>query len=161
MHELPHTPGCLVCGRSNPHGLHLSLFVDAEGMVRTMYTPRPEHIGFSGIVHGGALATVLDEAMVWAATWSYKRFCYCAEMTVRYKMPARVGMALRAEATVESARPRLTTTVGRLYSPDGAIICEATAKYVPLPTGENAAMVATLVDEPHTVDTARALRAKT
>src|SRR5215471_5557878 len=83
MHELPHTPGCLVCGRANPHGLHLSLFVDRNSVVHTNYTPRPEHIGFSSIVHGGALATVLDEAMVWAATWSYKRFCYCAELTVR------------------------------------------------------------------------------
>ena len=27
--ELPHTAACLVCGRDNPHGLHLHLHVDA------------------------------------------------------------------------------------------------------------------------------------
>src|SRR5687767_15623921 len=52
--ELPHTAGCLVCGRQNPHGLRLSLDVDeSSGVVRVDFTPRPEHIGFEGIVHGG------------------------------------------------------------------------------------------------------------
>ena len=59
--ELPHTAGCLVCGRQNPHGLGLSLHVDeGSGVVSVEFAPRPEHIGFEGIVHGGVLATVLD-----------------------------------------------------------------------------------------------------
>ena len=69
--ELPHTRGCMVCGRGNPLGLGLSLFVDpASGVVRVNYTPAGPHIGFEGVVHGGVLATVIDEAMVWAATWA-------------------------------------------------------------------------------------------
>src|SRR5437899_391243 len=47
--ELPHTPNCLVCGRANPHGLHLSLHVDpASNLVTTTFTPTPDHIGFEG-----------------------------------------------------------------------------------------------------------------
>jgi len=158
MHELPHTAGCLACGRSNPHGLHLCLFVDRNGVVHTTYTPLPQHIGFSGIVHGGALATAVDEAMVWAATWSYKRFCFCAELTVRYKVPAQVGQSLRIEAAVESSRPRLTMTTARVLGAEDVLVCEAAAKYVPLSPEQNAAMIATLVDEPRTADTARILR---
>ena len=76
--ELPHTAGCLVCGRDNPHGLHLSLHVDPDsGIVTVDFIPLAEHIGFEGIIHGGVLATVLDEAMVWAATWAGRRFCVC------------------------------------------------------------------------------------
>src|SRR5215211_2330757 len=104
--ELPHTRGCVVCGRGNTVGLGLSLFVNpAIGVVRVNYTPRAPHIGFEGVVHGGVLATVIDEAMVWAATWAGKRFCLCGEMTVRYRAPAGVGRALTVEARVESARP--------------------------------------------------------
>jgi len=56
--------GCLVCGRENPQGLHLHLDVDEEtGVVRCEFTPLGTHIGFEGVVHGGILATVLDEAM--------------------------------------------------------------------------------------------------
>src|SRR5207253_656525 len=45
--ELPHTAGCLVCGRQNPKGLHLHLHVDeATGAVETRFTPGSEHIGF-------------------------------------------------------------------------------------------------------------------
>src|ERR1700733_15407 len=93
--ELPHTPNCLVCGQSNPHGLHLSLHVDpATGIVTTTFTPTKDHIGFEGIIHGGIIATVLDEAMVWAATWSGKGFCVCAELTTRFKESALVGVPL-------------------------------------------------------------------
>ena len=57
--ELPHTAGCLVCGRQNPIGLHLHLHVEeSTGAVETHFTPAAEHIGFEGIIHGGILATV-------------------------------------------------------------------------------------------------------
>src|SRR4051812_17649018 len=111
--ELPHTPNCLVCGRLNPHGLHLSLRVDLEsGVVTTELTPSGDHIGFEGIVHGGVLATVLDEAMVWAATWAGKRFCVCGELNVRYRQSAGVGEGLVVVAKVEEARRKLITTLG-------------------------------------------------
>src|SRR4029450_2695085 len=83
--ELPHTAGCLVCGRQNPHGLKLSLHVDEGGTGGAEFTPRAEHIGFEGIVHGGVLATVLDEAMVWAATWAGRRVCVAGGMTGRFR----------------------------------------------------------------------------
>src|SRR5258708_40331323 len=94
--ELPHTRGCLVCGRENPYGLQLHRDVDEQtGIVSCQFTPEPRHIGFEGIVHGGLLATVLDEAMVWVATWSGKRFCVCGELNVRYRQSATVGQPLR------------------------------------------------------------------
>jgi uncharacterized protein (TIGR00369 family) len=158
--ELPHTAGCLVCGRQNPHGLKLSLDVDeSTGVVSVQFTPRPEHIGFEGIVHGGVLATVLDEAMVWAATWAGKRFCVAGEMTVRFRRSAGVGTPLRVEAKVESSRARLVQTAGTIVDGSGAAVADATGKYVPVPPERNRAVVATLVDEPPTAAAAAALRA--
>ena len=97
--ELPHTHGCLVCGPSNALGLKLSLQIDpATGIVHVDFSPRREHICFEGIAHGGMLATVFDEAMVWAATWNLRRFCVCGEFSVRFRRPATVGETLHMEA---------------------------------------------------------------
>ena len=164
--ELPHTAGCLVCGRNNPHGLRLSLHVDeATGVVTVHFTPRPEHIGFEGIVHGGVLATVLDEAMVWAATWAGKHFCVAAEMSVRFRKTAAVGVPLRVKATVEAAaskRPgkptRVVYTAAVIVDETGATVAEATGKYVAVTPERNRDVVGTLVDEPATAPAARVLR---
>jgi acyl-coenzyme A thioesterase PaaI-like protein len=156
--ELPHTAGCLVCGRDNPHGLHLHLHVDAAGVVTTDFTPAAAHIGFVGVTHGGVLATVLDEAMVWAATWAGRRFCLCGEMTVRFRQPALVGAPLRFEARVTASRSRIIQTAGVVLDELGGMVAEATAKYVPLPPDKNRAFVATLVDEAATAETGRTLR---
>ena len=163
--ELPHTGGCLVCGRNNPHGLRLSLHADeATGDVTVDFTPRPEHIGFEGIVHGGVLATVLDEAMVWAATWAGKRFCVAGEMSVRFRKSAAVGGPLRCEARLESpprrpGLPRIFHTSGTIIEvATGDIIAEAAGKYVPVPPERNRDVVATLVDEAQTRVAASALR---
>lgn len=157
--ELPHTAGCLVCGRANVHGLQLSLHVhESDGEVWTQFVPRAEHIGFVGIVHGGMLATVLDEAMVWAATWHGKRFCVAGEMTVRFKNSAEVGKPVMVRARVESARSRLITAVGRIEAEDGRLIAEASGKYVPLDDERNRAFLATLVEEEGTKEAGGVLR---
>src|SRR5687768_2169408 len=127
--ELPHTAGCLVCGRDNPVGLHLRLLVDpATGVVRVTFTPGPQHIGFEGIVHGGVLATVLDEEMVWSATWAGKRFCVCGELTVRFRRSPLIGQTLETTAEVEGSRPKPVQTVGRITDTKGQVIAQALGK---------------------------------
>ena len=158
--ELPHTAGCIVCGMQNPHGLRLSLHVhdDPGGPVTADFTPGPQHIGFQGIVHGGILSTVLDEAMVWAATWAGKRFCVAGELSVRFRNSAAVGQPLRVEAKVSAVRSRLIETTGEIREPGGRLIATAGGKYVPVSDERNREFVATLVEDPGTTDAAHALR---
>jgi acyl-coenzyme A thioesterase PaaI-like protein len=159
--ELPHTHGCLVCGRTNPHGLHLSLHVDPDtSTVTTTFTPKLEHIGFENIIHGGLLATVLDEAMVWTATWSGKRFCVAGELTIRYRASARPGEMVTVTATLDTTRSKLITTRGQITRPsDNATIATATGKFVPLDPARHAAFLTTFVDDPTTRAAATLLRA--
>ncbi len=148
--ELPHTAGCLVCGRHNPHGLRLSLHVDpATGIVTVDFTPQAEHIGFDGIVHGGVVATIVDEAMVWAATWMGRRFCVCGEMSVRFRKPLAVGERVQIAAQVEFSRPRLIETTAKMTGA-GGLLATASGKYVPVDPAQNEAIMATLIDEPST-----------
>ena len=161
--QLPHTAGCLVCGRDNPHGLRLDLNVDPDtGMVRVEFTPRPEHIGFEGVVHGGVIATVIDEVMVWAATWAGRRFCVCGELTTRFRREAAVGRALVVEAKVESNRPRLIVTAAEVRDVEsGEVLATGAGKYVPVPPDRNRAFVQTLVPDDATRETARVLQTAT
>jgi acyl-coenzyme A thioesterase PaaI-like protein len=147
-----------VCGRDNPHGLHLQLHVDdVTGVVSVDVTFSPDHVGFIDVVHGGAVATVADEAMVWAATWAGKRFCLCGEMSVRFMKPTTPGVAYRFEAMVESKRSRLITTTCRVLDPNGVEIATATAKYLPLPAEQHARVVKTFVSESISDEAATAL----
>lgn len=151
MIELPHTTGCFVCGRDNTHGLHLSLHVEpSTGIVHTTFTPDAEHIGFQGIIHGGILATVADEAMVWAAIWSSHRSCVAGELTVRYKRKAIVGQPLIVQAKIKQSRPRLIETECDLVMNDGNLVASATGKYVPLSLADTEAFLRTLMDDPLT-----------
>jgi acyl-coenzyme A thioesterase PaaI-like protein len=158
--ELPHTNGCLVCGKSNPHGLKLRLHVQPEsGLVSTEFVPKPEHIGFDGIVHGGVISAVMDEAMVWASTWRAKRFCFAGEFTVRFREPLKPYQAARVEASVEFSRPKLIEATAKLFDFGGRLIATASGKYLPVSPEQHAQFVKTFVIEPTTAPAAAALGA--
>ena len=149
--QLPHSADCLVCGRANPVSLGLSLHVDpVSGLVRTRFEPASVHVGFDGIVHGGATATVLDEAMVWAASWAARRFCVCGELTVRYRQAARVGVPLDFVARVESARRKMVLVTAEALNPDGVVVASAAGKYVPVSDDQHAVLVRGMLREPAT-----------
>jgi uncharacterized protein (TIGR00369 family) len=157
--ELPHSPGCLVCGRSNAHGMKLMLFVDEQsGQVRCDFIARAEHVGFEGVIHGGVLATVVDEAMVWTATWKGKRFCLCGELTVRFRQSVHVGQSLIVMAQVDYIRPTLVETTARVIDSTNALIATASGKYVPVAADQHKAFVATLLEEEATSRTLSLLR---
>src|SRR5690349_3665040 len=132
MQELPHTHSCFVCGESNPLGLKLRFHTDGR-VVTTRFTPRAEHIGFKGTVHGGLVATVLDEIMVWACAVQTKRFAFSAELNVRYLH------SLQPHEEVSVTAELVTNRKGKLFEPkaemrnkDGLLLASATGKYIPI-----------------------------
>jgi len=156
--ELPHTNGCLDCGKHNPHGLKLRLHVLPDsGLVSTEFVPKPEHVGPDGIVHGGVISAVMDEAMVWASTWRGKRFCFTGEINVRFREPLKPYQAARVEASVEISRPRLVEATAKLFDFGGRLIATASGKYLPVSAEEHAQFIKTFVVEPGTAVAAAAL----
>jgi uncharacterized protein (TIGR00369 family) len=146
METLPHTRSCFVCGESNPTGLNLRFETDWR-VVRARFTPRAEHVGFQGVVHGGILATLLDEAMVWACVAQTKRFAFCADLNVRFVKPVRPGMEIVATAEVmANRRDKIFEAAAELKSHIGEIFASATGKYLPIKEADLAAMAPDLVD---------------
>ena len=154
MTPLPHTHSCFVCGESNAHGLRLRFHADGQ-IVHTRFTPRAEHIGFKSVAHGGILATVLDEIMVWAVAVATRRFAYCAEMTVRFQQPAKPDEELLVSAElVANRRNKLFEAKAELRNPAGQIVATATGKYLPVPAADVPAMLTELVGDLSVIEAA-------
>jgi uncharacterized protein (TIGR00369 family) len=148
MRELPHTRSCFVCGESNSSGLNLRLETDGR-LVQARFVPRAEHVGFRGIVHGGLLATLLDEIMVWACAVRTKQFAYCAELTVRYASPARPNQTLVGAAElVSNRRGRLFEARAELRDEAGVRLASATGKYIPVKDADVSEMATDFVGDP-------------
>lgn len=91
MKELKDNQRCYVCGKDNPSGLHVQFAVDRTTRTITgRFTPRREHEGWEGIVHGGIIAALMDEAMVKLAAHLGEP-AVSAEITVKFKSPVSSG----------------------------------------------------------------------
>jgi uncharacterized protein (TIGR00369 family) len=145
---LPHTRSCFVCGESNPSGLKLRFETDGR-TVHTRFTPRPEHIGFKQTVHGGLIATLLDEIMVWACAVQTHRFAFCAELNVRFQNPVRPNEEVAAIGElVANRRDRLFEARAELKDPQGRVLATATGKYLPIDPAAVTDMATDFVDDP-------------
>lgn len=94
MKALRDTSRCFVCGKDNPAGLRALFETDpSRRTISGRFTPQKEHEGWDGIVHGGILSALLDEAMVKLAAHLGSK-AVSAEITVKYKAPAASGEEL-------------------------------------------------------------------
>jgi uncharacterized protein (TIGR00369 family) len=148
MKTLPHTYSCFVCGESNPAGLKLRFETDGR-TVQAGFRPRSEHVGFKQTVHGGLIATLLDEVMVWACAVQTRRFAFCAELNVRYLAPARPDEDLVATGELTSNRHgKLFEAKAELKNQTGSVLARATGKYLPIKTADAAQLATDFVDDP-------------
>ncbi|HEX5221501.1 MAG TPA: PaaI family thioesterase [Verrucomicrobiae bacterium] len=147
MKELPHTHSCFVCGDANPLGLKLRFETDGR-VVRTVFRPCAEHVGFKGVVHGGITATVLDEVMVWACAVATRRFAYCAELNVRYLQPLspEVEMIVTGEL-VENRKGRIFEAKAAIQNGAAVSCVEARGKYLPIKARDVSQLVTDFVGD--------------
>ena len=97
--------------------------------MRTTYVIPERLQGFAGIVHGGVLATILDECMV-NTVWLRGSTAVTARLEVRLRHPASVGerVTFRAEIVRESSRGFEVTS--RAALDDGTVIADGKALLV-------------------------------
>ena len=148
MRTLPHTHSCFVCGESNPVGLKLRFETDGR-IVQTRFRPGPEHVGFRQTIHGGLIATLLDEIMVWACAVQTRRFAFCAELNVRFLNPVRPNEELAAVGELASnRRDKLFEARAELKNQAGLVLATATGKYLPIKNADAKEMATDFVGDP-------------
>ena len=118
--------GCFACGPEHPGGLRLAFQTDTEA--RTAWaetTVGPRFEGADGMVHGGIVATLLDEAMVHASR-TVTPLAATASLRVRYRAPTPTGETVRIEAQVLWTRHGAIGCTARL-SQRGRVLAEGEA----------------------------------
>jgi acyl-coenzyme A thioesterase PaaI-like protein len=121
-------PNCFVCGSENPEGLQIPFERRPEGGCRAEYSPRPTHVGWPEIIHGGLLFTLMDEAVAWASIYA-GRHAVTGKAEARFRAPARVGSRLIVTGwvTTSSRRALRARAEIREGGDAGPVICEMDA----------------------------------
>lgn len=125
---------CFVCGLKNPNGLHLRFYSTAPGEVEVRHTI-PEHFqGYPGVVHGGIVAAMLDEAAGRSHMGGENpRFMFTAKLEIRYRQNVPVGQPLRLVGVAGKGRGRSATATAYLYDAQDQLLAEAEALLVDVP----------------------------
>jgi len=119
---------CFACGGSNPIGMRLRIEI-GEGVARTSWVAGDDYVGWSDKIHGGIIATMLDEVMAWAPS-SFDSWAVTAVMSIRYRAPASPGEELLATGRVVARRRRIYEVRGEVVTADGRLIAEGTGRYL-------------------------------
>ena len=119
---------CFGCGSENPRGLGLQFRLE-EGRAVAEFTPPDFLQGYPGFVHGGGVATVLDEAMGWAV---YGRgiWAMTARLTMRFRKPVPLNRAVVVSGWVTRDRGRFLELRAELRAQDGALLAQADGLFV-------------------------------
>jgi uncharacterized protein (TIGR00369 family) len=119
---------CFACGTENESGLRLIFTYGEDGRTaETRFVADAPYQGWKDLVHGGILMTLMDETMAKAAVHGGLSVV-TAEMTTKFKRPARIGALLICSAKIEDVRKRLVYARTTIRSEDGSVIAEATGK---------------------------------
>jgi uncharacterized protein (TIGR00369 family) len=139
---------CFACGDTNPIGMRLTIEL-GEATASATWTAGDDYVGWSDKLHGGIVATLLDEVMAWACS-SYDAWAVTAEMTVRYRSPASPGETLSAVGRVVSRRRRIYEVSGRVTGGDGRVVAEGSGRYLGAAPTQKADLKARYGAEPGT-----------
>lgn len=117
---------CFVCGKNNNSGLKLKFDLQADRL-KTEFIPEKIHQGFANIVHGGIIATVLDEVML-NLLFKKNILAVTAQLEVRFRKAANVGEKLIFESRLVERKGRLIETSAEAKNKNGELIADAKAK---------------------------------
>jgi acyl-coenzyme A thioesterase PaaI-like protein len=132
----PNSKMCFICGLENPVGLRLRIYEIEPGVIESTYTA-PEHFqGYPGVLHGGIVATILDEISGRAHMGPAEnpRFMYTAKLEVKYRKNVPTGKPLRIVGKAGKAKARTAEGWAGIYDAEtGELLAEANTLLVNIP----------------------------
>lgn len=135
----PNSRMCFVCGLENPVGLRLRIYRTDLGDIETSFTA-PEHFqGYPGVLHGGIVASLLDEISGRAhmgADPLAPRFMFTARLEVKYRQNVPVGVPLRIVGRALKSKDRTAQAwAGIFHGESGGLLAEASTVLINVPPG--------------------------
>lgn len=119
---------CFACGKENPIGLGLDFqFISQQFVAKTVVGENYQ--SYQGIVHGGIVTTMLDEAM---GGYLFKRGepAVTGSLEVRYRKPTPTGEPIVIRGWEEQRRGKIVRMRSTITLADGTVSAEGSAKMV-------------------------------
>lgn len=124
---------CFACGQENPISLGLKFEEIDSDSVRGEFTPGKNHQGYDGIMHGGLIATLLDEAMAYVIGFKEIK-AFTAELNVRFRTAVEIGKQLeiigKFKGSKKSSIANVYYTEAEIYDEEGNLKAKAKAKFM-------------------------------
>ncbi len=109
---------CFACGARNPIGIRMQVkYLEDIAAAESILALPKEFQGWQEVIHGGILATLLDEIMM-HAIWHFAGAGVTLGIDVQFRQPL-------APAEMILVRGRITETKGRRLKAKGEIIRQA------------------------------------
>lgn len=132
----PTSLGCFACGRNNPVGLHLEWFNNYdENQVETTFTLDDNYCSYPGTMHGGIIATILDETSGRAILLNndFNRLMVTLKMEMVYKKNTPTNTPLKAVGRVLKDSGSRAQVEGEIILPDGTVSAKCTSILYKIP----------------------------
>jgi acyl-coenzyme A thioesterase PaaI-like protein len=123
-----HRPYSPVIGAANPIAPPMTVRTLDDGSVVGEATMRPIHEGPPAVVHGGWVATLLDQ-LLGHANAAAGVGGFTAELTVRYRRPTPYDVPLTVRARTDSVDGRRVRSSGEILA-DGVVTAEASGLFL-------------------------------
>jgi acyl-coenzyme A thioesterase PaaI-like protein len=119
---------CFACGSNNGMGLGLKFYKHEDGTVFGHFFADPKFEGYSGIIHGGIVATLLDSAMTHCLLMEDIP-ALTGRLSIKYSTPIQTGTVVKLEARVVDQLHEMFFLEGKALV-DGKKAASAEAKYM-------------------------------
>lgn len=121
---------CFGCGAANAHGMKLAFEANLETRrVTGRFRVGSEFQGSMSVLHGGIIATLLDEAMGKVCRLSDVR-AVTAELTVEYLRPIHVDQEIVVEAFEAGREGRQMYHQGEIRDMSGKVLARGRGRFV-------------------------------
>ena len=133
----PNSRHCFICGLENPVGLQLKIYQTEPGVIETTYTA-PDHFqGYPGVLHGGIVASILDEISGRAhmGNPSEPRFMFTGKLEVKYRKNVPIGKPLKIIGKAGKVRSKMAEGWAGIYDEEGTLLAEANTLLIDVPEG--------------------------
>jgi len=124
------TNRCFGCGGANNEGMKLAFEQDDERKrIVGRFCMEPRYQGGAGFLHGGIIATLLDEAMGKVNRFSDVR-AVTAELTVEYLKPVRIEEEIVVEGWQKERKGRNLFHEGEIRNAAGNLLARGRGRFV-------------------------------
>jgi len=104
---------CFVCGKDNPLGLKLS-FKYQDKIASASFNLPKTYEGYDGIIHGGIIAAILDEAMAKAILYNEIK-AVTVKLNITYKKPLQPNYLYVVEGVLKSIKRKTICTQATIF----------------------------------------------